>query len=135
MTFDNLPARGIAAGSQSLVLWKDRQYADTPNDATPGNALQLDMSAYAQTDPLLLVPAADDGAGAIRGFVHPLLRAVPRSVLRLGARPHLPDQRLATSRPTPQGHRLLSAGFHSLMGYFRDDGPLYELILDEAAAA
>jgi hypothetical protein len=28
--------------------------------------------------------------------------------------------------------RLLDAGFHSLMGYFRDDQPLYELILDEA---
>ncbi len=27
--------------------------------------------------------------------------------------------------------RYLSAGFHSLMGYFRDDQPLYELILDE----
>ncbi len=25
MSFDNLPARGIAPGSQSLVLWKDRQ--------------------------------------------------------------------------------------------------------------
>src|SRR5262249_46868341 len=28
MTFENFPQRGIAAGSQSLVLWKDRQYAD-----------------------------------------------------------------------------------------------------------
>ena len=27
--------------------------------------------------------------------------------------------------------RLLSAGFHSMTGYFRDDGPLYELMLDE----
>src|SRR5882724_11825290 len=27
--------------------------------------------------------------------------------------------------------RHLSAGFHNLMGYFRDDGPLYNLILDE----
>src|SRR5439155_8298486 len=27
--------------------------------------------------------------------------------------------------------RLLSAGFHSQMGYFRDDGPLCEMILDE----
>ena len=27
--------------------------------------------------------------------------------------------------------RLLSAGFHNLMGYFRDDQPLYELVLDE----
>jgi hypothetical protein len=27
--------------------------------------------------------------------------------------------------------RLLNAGFHSMTGYFRDDGPLYELILDK----
>src|SRR5262249_31601545 len=27
--------------------------------------------------------------------------------------------------------RLLSAGFHNVMGYFRDDTPLMELILDE----
>ena len=28
--------------------------------------------------------------------------------------------------------RLLSAGFHSMTGYFRDDRPLYDLILDDA---
>ena len=59
---------GSRAGSQSLVLWKDRQYADHRTDAIAGNALQLDLSAYAQTDPL----AADSGhgrrAGAIRGI-------------------------------------------------------------------
>src|SRR6202040_4273305 len=27
------------------------------------------------------------------------------------------------------GGRLLSAGFHSMTGYFRDDGPLYDLVL------
>jgi hypothetical protein len=27
--------------------------------------------------------------------------------------------------------RLLSAGFHLMHGYFRDDGPLYELVLDD----
>ena len=27
--------------------------------------------------------------------------------------------------------RLLSAGFHNQMGYFRDDGPLSELLLDD----
>jgi hypothetical protein len=29
--------------------------------------------------------------------------------------------------------RLLSAGFHLMQGYYRDDGPLYELVLDEAS--
>ncbi|HEV3083684.1 MAG TPA: DUF1592 domain-containing protein [Gemmataceae bacterium] len=35
------------------------------------------------------------------------------------------------STTTAKG-RLLSAGFHLMHGYFRDDGPLYELVLDEA---
>lgn len=30
------------------------------------------------------------------------------------------------------GGRLLSAGFHSMTGYFRDDAPLCELVLDDA---
>ena len=40
LAFENLPARGIAAGSQPLVLWKNRQYADQPDDAIAGNALR-----------------------------------------------------------------------------------------------
>jgi hypothetical protein len=31
--------------------------------------------------------------------------------------------------------RLLSAGLHSMTGYFRDDGPLYDMILDDAGRA
>jgi hypothetical protein len=33
---------------------------------------------------------------------------------------------------SPKG-RFLSAGFHLMQGYYRDDGPLYELVLDGAA--
>jgi hypothetical protein len=48
----------------------------------------------------------------------------------------IPDAFLVTERTSPwlaknQTGRLLSAGFHSAMGYFRDDGPLYALILDD----
>ena len=38
---------------------------------------------------------------------------------------------LGKPRSEQEKGRLLSAGFHSMMGYFRDDGPLYDLILDE----
>ena len=31
--------------------------------------------------------------------------------------------------------RLLNAGFHSQTGYFRDDAPLYDLILSSGGAA
>src|SRR5205823_11682506 len=38
--------------------------------------------------------------------------------------------RMFVDEPGDKG-RLLSAGLHNSMGYFRDDGPLMELILDE----
>ena len=49
----------------------------------------------------------------------------------------IPDAFLVTERTSPwlakdQTGRLLSAGFHSAMGYFRDDGPLYDLLLNDA---
>src|SRR5262249_16320677 len=32
-----------------------------------------------------------------------------------------------------EGGRPLTAGFHLMQGFFRDDGPLYDMILDDAA--
>ena len=41
-----------------------------------------------------------------------------------------------TSTPSAAGTgRPLTAGFHLMQGYFRDDGPLSELVLDQAEAA
>src|SRR5262249_20856316 len=59
MSFENFPVRGIAPRSQPLVLWKDRQLAESRTSCA-GNVLDLDVSAYAQTDPLVLIPAAAD---------------------------------------------------------------------------
>src|SRR5262249_1380342 len=38
-------------------------------------------------------------------------------------------------REAQEKGRLLSAGFHSMMGYFRDDGPLYDMVLDDEQRA
>ena len=130
MAFENLPARGIAAGSQPLVLWKDRQYADH-RTTYPGNALQLDMAAYAQTDPLLLVPASEDARARYEGPFTRFCALFPdRFYVSERGRMFLTNARDIAS--DAEGHRLLSAGFHSQMGYFRDDRPLYDLMLDEA---
>jgi mono/diheme cytochrome c family protein len=49
-----------------------------------------------------------------------------------------PDTFFVTDRPSYSdvkvgaGVRLLTAGFHLMQGYFRDDAPLCELVLDEA---
>lgn len=130
MSFENLPARGIAAGSQPLVLWKDRQFAGH-RTSYAGNAQQLDMSAYAQTDPLLLVPESDEARARYDAAFTRFCALFPdRFYVSERGRMFLTNPREIAS--DAEGHRLLSAGFHSQMGYFRDDRPLYELVLDES---
>jgi len=128
MSFDNLPARGIASGSQSLVLWKDRQYAEH-RTSYAGNALQADLSAYAPTDPLLQAPATEDARARYEDAFTRFCALFPdRFYVSERGRMFLTNAREIAS--DAEGHRLLSAGFHSQMGYFRDDRPLYELVLD-----
>ena len=58
--------------------------------------------------------------------------AALRAVLRCVPDAFLVSERTSTWLAKNQTGRLLSAGFHSAMGYFRDDRPLYDLILDES---
>ncbi len=81
MSFDNLPARGIAAGSQSLVLWKDRQFAEH-RTTYRGNARQLDMSAYAAFRPAHAGSGDAGGAGAVRRRPSRASARCSRTVLR-----------------------------------------------------
>jgi hypothetical protein len=128
MSFDNLPARGIAPGSQSLVLWKDRQYAEH-RTTYQGNALKLDLTAYAQTDPALLIPETEEARARYDASFTRFCALFPdKFYVSERGRIFLTNPREIAS--DAQGHRLLSAGFHSQMGYFRDDRPLYELVLD-----
>jgi hypothetical protein len=128
VSVENLPARGIAAGSQSLVLWKDRQYADHRLSCVP-NVVQLDMSAYADSDPLLVVPAEAEAQARYEDAFTRFCAMFPdRFYVSERGRIFLTNPREIAS--DAEGHRLLSAGFHSQMGYFRDDRPLYELALD-----
>jgi mono/diheme cytochrome c family protein len=128
MSFDNLPARGIASGSQSLVLWKDRQFADH-RTTYRGNALELDLSAYAQTDPLLLIPNTDETRARYEASFTRFCALFP-DVFYVSERGRMFLTNPREIASDAQGHRLLSAGFHSQMGYFRDDRPLYELVLE-----
>ncbi len=109
MSFENLPARGIAAGSQSLVLWKDRQFAEH-RTTYAGNARQLDLSRVRRVGSAAASPGDGGGAGAVRRVLRAFLRAVPRHVLRLRARPRVPDQpardRIRRGRPPPAERRL-----------------------------
>jgi hypothetical protein len=101
--FTNLTVRGIASGSQPFVLWKDEQYA----------ASRLSC----RTD---VVDTTNEAS------LRRLCATFPDAF-------YVPERgRIFLKEDQESKGRLLSAGFHLMTGYFRDDAPLYTLMLDEA---
>jgi hypothetical protein len=126
----NLSVRGMNAGSQPLVLWKDRQFAANRRRYT-GGALQLraeDLTANASARQALTPPADEAARAGFEKAFEKFCAIFPdKFFVSERARVYLDPE-----KEKQNAGRLLSAGFHSMMGYFRDDGPLYDLILDEA---
>jgi hypothetical protein len=128
---NNLTAPGIQSGSQTLVLWKNRQFVANRRRYAGGiEWLCPDcMTAGTAAARALAVPGDTDDAG----------KYIPAYVRFCST---FPDTFVVTERARifldpnvdkQNTGRLLSAGFHSMTGYFRDDAPLYDLILDEQA--
>jgi hypothetical protein len=97
-TVGRIKVRGIAPGSQPLVLWWNRRVAQERMHAGGENATR-DLAEFCRVFPDTFVVTE-------RGSYQD------------------PKSRL--------GGRLLTAGFHLMQGYFRDDEPLGALVLDEA---
>jgi hypothetical protein len=128
---DNLHVRGIADGSQPFVIWKDLQFAtnrlrycrnELPD---PGQEKSAGKSALDPTIAKALeVPAEENAREQNLRSIERFCRIFPDAFyVAERVRPFL-------KKDTESEGRLLSAGFHLMVGYFRDDAPLYELILD-----
>lgn len=109
--------KGFSDESQPMLMWRNRQYA-THRMGYNLAALKTDAAA----DPAVRIPEAErvryEAAFARFSAVFPDTFYVSERGR------YFPDNTRDTGRH-------LSAGFHNLMGYFRDDAPLYELILDD----
>ena len=142
------PPRGLPAASQPLLTWKYTQFNTHRRDYDPG-ALRLD------TDPPQTPPAIPKYAGlhqeaAVRwaAVMKTAQLADPDLVIPAGKRAECEESfaRFANVFPdafyikergkffpddSADSGRLLSAGYHSVMGFWRDDLPLQQLILDD----
>jgi hypothetical protein len=146
----NLSAPELNPSAQALVLWKNRQWAATRR-SYDSKALQIDG---------FVTPATEEGKKAasynrvkvktktrevdadLNVPSDPVLRAKHEAAfVRFAA--VFPDAFYVKERgrsfvdpeeEKANGNvgRLLSAGLHNQTGYFRDDGPLYDMILDDA---
>jgi hypothetical protein len=125
----NLNVRGINPGTQPFVLWKNRQYvANRMRYAGGAAAIRpegLDPGSAATK--ALAVPDDPEDFRRFEATFDRFCRTFPDAFfVSERARVYLDPKK-------EKGNigRLLSAGFHSMTGYFRDDGPLSELLLDE----
>ena len=119
--FPHLRAPRINRGSQSFVLWRNRQKAEH-RMALNVEALdrQIDESDSVDSE------RRDPQTKAYEQFC----RIFPNKfyVDRRG-REYVDQEE--EQNEVESNYRLLSAGFHSMMGYFRDDQPLCELLLTD----
>jgi hypothetical protein len=99
---ERLKVKGMSAGSQPLILWWNRKVAENRR-SFPGDGDDAAMDE-ARKQFCLLFPNA----------------------FSVSSRGHYSNAELGANI------RLLSAGFHLMQGYFRDDLPLRELILTDA---
>ncbi len=125
----NLAARRISEGTQPFVLWKNRQMAaNRMRYAGGASNLRLgDLNLEGAAARALAPPEAPDDFRRYEGTFDRFCRIFPDAFfVSERARVYLDKEDKNNTG------RLLSAGFHSMTGYFRDDGPLYELMLDDA---
>ncbi|MFN7938935.1 MAG: DUF1592 domain-containing protein [Bryobacteraceae bacterium] len=140
---------GLPAGSQPLLHFKNSEFARNRRHSDP-QALRND------TDPAPVVPEIPKYPGLHResaprwAALMAKARASDNDLIVPAAQRKqyeaaferfanvFPDKFLVTERgryfpdDSQDKGRLLSAGYHSVLGFFRDDQPLVELILDEA---
>lgn len=129
-TVKGLKVPGVHEGSQSFVLWKNRQYAANRRTYSKA-ALQPSTTDKPAEDSDLWVPTDETERARHEASFARFCDLFPDAfyVSERGR------DYVGKSRDQQEKGRLLSAGFHSQMGYYRDDQPLCDLILDEGKKA
>lgn len=136
MEFENPNFRGLHAGSQPLVLRLNQNYA-THRRSADLEVLQVegaDLKQGVERDPDLAIPA-DEGERARHVAAFELFAATFPDAFYVSERGRIFLKNRRERDIAVESGRLLSAGYHSMMGYFRDDQPLSELLLDDAGRA
>jgi hypothetical protein len=123
----NLEIKGSNLGSQPLVIWKNRQYQSFRRSYDPEKLVEQGSSQRVERfHPDLVVPSDPEKKQAYLDSLKTFCDIIPdRFYVSERGRDYTD-----TPREKQDKGRLLSAGFHSMMGYYRDDEPLYDLVLD-----
>src|SRR5579884_2044159 len=129
---DRLHVKGISDGSQPLVLWHNRQLAARHRRYSGDVFADLRKLAEQLKGPdagladLLHIKQTDvDTERRHKTALERFCAAFPDAFVVIDRGPYFDPNGAGKGRP-------LTAGFHLMHGYFRDDQPLCELILEES---
>ncbi len=149
MRFPDLQVQGINRTAQPFLMWRNKLYATHRNDFDR-SALQVEGETVAAPEAApapkrAMTADLDEGIPAAQ----PKKRMGPDADLHVPAGEraryeaafarfsavfpdafYVPERGRYFPDMTRDTGRHLSAGFHNLMGYFRDDLPLYSMVLD-----
>lgn len=128
----NLRLKGIHDGAQALVLWKNRQAAEHRQTFVPETLDAIDFDKIPGEVARLLKPSTESN---LRDELHRELEQFCKIFPDAFYVAERGRDYLGVPKEKQEKGRLLSAGFHSMMGYFRDDKPLYDWILDDKGRA
>jgi hypothetical protein len=124
-----LQAPEISQGSQPIILWSNRQLARqhrTYSGEVGRDARRLAEQVKDAELAKLLVPKATgmDSERRLRKGLEQFCTVFPAAFFVSDRGPYFDPSAAGQGRP-------LTAGFHLMQGYFRDDEPLFEMVLDE----
>ncbi len=125
----NMRLKGIHDGAQAFVLWKNEQSAKHRRTFVPTTLQSLVLEKLeADVSAVLKSPEEEDSKDRFYEDLEVFCRSFPDAffVSERGR------DYLGVPKEKQEKGRLLSAGFHSMMGYFRDDQPLCDLILSDS---
>ena len=126
---EGLSIDGIHNGAQSFVLWKNDQYAANRRQYSSNATIDVpEFPPETLEEKALLLPSDGEQRKAYWIALQRFASVFP-DAFYISERGR---DYVGVPRERQEKGRLLSAGFHSMMGYYRDDAPLCDLILDDA---
>lgn len=128
-TVENMTAPEVHKGSQPFVLWKNRQFAAHRRQYSGMAVPDRDFGLPPQSDAAAAMKAPSDNAKPDFDSAMAKFCSLFPDAFYVSERARVYLDQKTEKKLTG---RFLSAGFHSQMGYFRDDQPLYDLMLNEA---
>ncbi len=120
-----IPASALPDDADDLQSLATEAALDREHSGGGGVRVECALASDRDASPSVIIPAGDPATSRYEAAFTRFCRVFPQAFFVSDRGAYFDAKSAGKGRP-------LTAGFHLMQGYFRDDAPLYELILDDA---